>query len=362
MRCTLVLLLILMAFACRKGNADNEIQEPIGINPADEIAFIAKQNTNISFQLFLMQADGSGLRALSNDSISNEPVVVSHDGNKFLFSTYDNSRMGQLYVVDKRGGAPVLLANGASFYGSMSWSPDDRKILFLKQTVGTIVTADVCVMDSDGKNERQLTADGRNAHPHWFPDGTGIIFNSAGTNPGTYIMDANGIGIRRVGLVGVAYADAVISPAGDKIAMAFVSPGNERSLIYVMNADGSGMKQIVVAPPPSVPSASTYSRYIELSPTWSPDGSKIAYACRVDGNSEIFVVNSDGSNNQRLTKSNNWEGNPGWSKDGQHIIYLANRPEDDYNPKIYIMRANGHSPTLVSKYEGYIMSPVYIGH
>jgi Tol biopolymer transport system component len=360
----LVFLLILTAFACRKGKGADEIQEPIGINARDEIAFIAKKPSNVSFQLFLMQADGTGLRALSNDSISNEPIAVSHDGNKFLVSVYDNSRVGKLYVVDKRGGAPVLVASDSCAYGSVSWSPDDRSILFLKwifgRTAGAL--ADVCVMDSDGKNEKQLTTDGRNLRPRWFPDGNRIIFNHSGNNAGIYIMDANGNNTRRVGEVWAINADAVLSPAGDKIAMGFVTPEeNKRSLLYVMNADGSGMKQIITAPPPSVSMAGGFNRNIELSPAWSPDGSKITYACRVDGNSEIFVVDSDGSNNLRLTRSNKWEATPSWSKDGQHIIYLANDATDFNNPKIYIMRANGHSPTLLSKDDGYVMYPLYIG-
>lgn len=360
MRCTLVLLFFLAAVACRKGKVENEIQEPLDLNAADEIAYIVKKGNADGFQLFLMKADGSGLRALSGDSIANEPLAVSHDGNRFLFSTLGKSRIGRLYVVDKRGGEAVLLASDTVFYSNMSWSPDDRKILFQKWTLGMGNASNIFVMDSDGRNEKQLTIDGRSSYPHWFPDGRKIIYNAANNNPGVYIMGADGSNAWRLGLIGATYANAILSPAGDKIAMYFVSQGNERSLLYVMNADGTGIKEVVVAPPPTVPSASIYYRIIELSPAWSPDGTKIAYACRVGDNSEIFVVNSDGTENKRLTKTNKLESNPVWSKDGRHIIYLANDPED-YDPKIYIMRANGHSPTQISNTDGFIMYPSYIG-
>ncbi|WP_315814621.1 hypothetical protein [Paraflavitalea speifideaquila] len=220
---------------------------------------------------------------------------------------------------------PVLLTSGLNGYSAMTWSPDDTRILFLKWTLGTIAASDVFVIDSDGKNEKQLTTDGRNLYPHWFPDGRKIIYNSRGNTPGVFVMTTDWSGSWRIGQVGAANANLVISPKGDKIAFAFDSPGENRSLLYVMNADGS----------------------------------KIAYACLVGDNTEIFVVNPDGSENKRLTNTRKIESNPVWSKDGRHIVYLASDPEV-YNPAIYIMRANGHSPTQVSKTDGFIMFPTYI--
>ncbi len=357
MRCTLVLLLFLTAVACKKGTVAPEIQEPLNLNVADEIAYIAKLKTANAFQLFLMKTDGSALRTLSGDSISNEPLAVSHDGNKFLFSTYDQNKTAGLYAIDKRGGGPVLLASGLNPYTAMTWSPDDTKILFLKWTLGMTIASDVFVIDRDGKNEKQLTTDGRNLYPHWFPDGRKIIYSSAGINPGIYVMTADWSGSWRIGLGGASNVNAVVSPGGDKVT--FAIHDQDRSLLYVMNADGTGTKLAVVAPGASVPAASSFYKVVDLSPAWSPDGTKIAYACRVGDNSEIFVVNPDGSENKRLTNTNKLESNPIWSKDGRHIVYLANDPEV-YNPAIYIMRANGHSPTQVSKTDGYIMYPTYI--
>ncbi|WP_315814622.1 hypothetical protein [Paraflavitalea speifideaquila] len=85
-RCTLVLLLFSTVVACKKGKVEkDEIQEPLDLNVADEIAYLAKLKAAGAFQLFLMKTDGSGLRTLLGDSLTNEPLAVSHDGNKFLF-------------------------------------------------------------------------------------------------------------------------------------------------------------------------------------------------------------------------------------------------------------------------------------
>jgi TolB protein len=52
---------------------------------------------------------------------------------------------------------------------------------------------------------------------------------------------------------------------------------------------------------------------IDSYPTWSPDGSLIAFVSSRDGNSEIYVMRADGSAVQRLTNNAAWDGQPNWS-------------------------------------------------
>lgn|GEM_PF-1372575 len=361
MRYGFFLLLVIAASACKKEKAADIIREPIEVDAAEQVAFIKQAGISGEYQLFIMQADGSNLHPLSPANISNEPVAVSHDGNKFAYSVYDKNRTGGLYVIDKRGGEPVLLDSSRAFYSSMSWSPDDRKILFLQQVLDTMVRSNVFVIEANGKNKQQLTTDGKNFYPYWFPDGNSILYNSAGSDPGVHIMDKEGNGKKRIGLAGMAYSNAVISPAGDKIAMAFESIANERSLLYVMNADGSSLKQIMAMPAATPAFTSSYYRSVFVSPSWSPDGSKIAYAARVDNNADLFVINSDGSDNTRLAKTDKWESNPCWTKDGKNIIYLAS-DESDPNTQIYITGADGRSVALQLTQQGYHMYPVSIAH
>ncbi len=58
---------------------------------------------------------------------------------------------------------------------------------------------------------------------------------------------------------------------------------------------------------------------------WSPDGKKIAYCSSADGDSEIWIVNLDGSGMKQLTKNKGNDTNPAFSPDGSYIFYLSDQ-------------------------------------
>ena len=92
---------------------------------------------------------------------------------------------------------------------------------------------------------------------------------------------------------------AVWSPDGRMIA--FSSWRDGRSEVYVMNADGSGQRNLSRHP----------AR--DGSPAWSPDGRRIAFVSLRDGQSEVYVMNVDGSGQRRLTRSPAVDWAPAWS-------------------------------------------------
>jgi hypothetical protein len=110
------------------------------------------------------------------------------------------------------------------------------------------------------------------------------------------------------------------SPDGKKIAFDSLRDGNYE--IYVMNVDGSGIKRL------------TNSPAHDGVPSWSPDGKKIAFSSDRDGNDEIYVMNADGSDQKRLTNNPAVDGCPSWSPDGKKLAFVLLR---DDNPEIYIM-------------------------
>jgi dipeptidyl aminopeptidase/acylaminoacyl peptidase len=119
------------------------------------------------------------------------------------------------------------------------------------------------------------------------------------------------------------------SPDGRRIAFAR-SRGDDDSEIYVMNADGSRQRAI------------TRSDGADDEPDWSPLGDKIVFRSRRDGNSEIYVMNADGSEVTRLTWNEEYDGHPDWSPDGTRIAFASDR---DGNSQIYVMRAAVASPS-----------------
>src|SRR3990170_6618779 len=78
---------------------------------------------------------------------------------------------------------------------------------------------------------------------------------------------------------------------GENGRIAFVRDGALDSHIYTMSPDGTGLSKVPTTP------------RFDSSPSWSPDGEKIAFAGSVKGNLDVYVVNPDGSGMRRITKS-----------------------------------------------------------
>ena len=118
-----------------------------------------------------------------------------------------------------------------------------------------------------------------------------------------------------------------------------------RQDIWSINADGTGLQQLT-----SIFGQDTY-------PTWSPDGSQIAFSTNWLGNSEIYVVNADGSGLHNITNNmENQDTAPAWSPDGTKIAYLAQTSNSSPNVQhIWVMDADGSEqrrtwpPTFTSR-------------
>ncbi|HAY22277.1 MAG TPA: hypothetical protein DCY27_08940 [Desulfobacterales bacterium] len=114
--------------------------------------------------------------------------------------------------------------------------------------------------------------------------------------------------------------------APDGRRLAFVSDRDGNREIYAMKADGSEQVNL------------TRHGAEDMTPAWSPDGENIAFASYRDGNWEIYVMKADGSNIRRLTRSAGADYSPTWSPDGKWIAFSSNR---DGNWEIYSMGIDG---------------------
>ncbi len=88
----------------------------------------------------------------------------------------------------------------------------------------------------------------------------------------------------------------------------------------------------------------------QTEPAPSPDGSRIAYVTDRDGNAEIYVMNADGTNPQRLTNTTATEGSPAWTPDGTQIVYASNAAQGTTGTfHIWIMNADGSNPRQLTQ-------------
>ena len=73
------------------------------------------------------------------------------------------------------------------------------------------------------------------------------------------------------------------------------------------------------------------------SPSWSPDGQRIAFDSNRDGDWELYVMNADGSEVRKLTQNDGSDYYPAWSPDGQRIAFQSDRDGDF---EIYVLMLN----------------------
>lgn len=249
-----------------------------------------------SYDIFIMNADGSDLRRLTDDSGTEGYAALSPDGSKIAFYAYDDLSIWSIYVMDIDGTNRQRLTNRPGrLDAAPTWSPDGTQILF-----GSTFNeeSDIWVMNADGSNLKKIEGVSGES-PSWSPDGSQIVYVSTGEGDGEiYIMDVDGSNQRQVTDNGVEDWWPAWSPDGTQIT--FMSGNSGHFEIYVMNADGSDPRQL------------TDNGSENYRPSWSPDGSFIIFCSGQDGDFEIYTMNADGSNQQQLTHNRVRDIQPAW--------------------------------------------------
>lgn len=274
-----------------------------------KIAFQSDRDGN--FEIYVMDADGSGQTNLTNNPERDVEPAWSSDGRKITFVS-DREGNPEIYVMNADGSGQTRLTNNPAGDSLPAWSPDGTLIVFTRGEAFGI--AQIWVMKADGSCETQLTNESLlNSAPVWSPDGTMIAFFKAvlGGDADVWVMNVvvqhpdcplNIYGTEQTNLTLNSEQqdlDPDWSPDGTKLA--FFRGGGGLSEIWVMNANGSGQTKL-----------STSSTVGDGVPVWSPDGAKIAFTSLRDGNGEIYVMDADGSGATNLSNNPASDHFPDW--------------------------------------------------
>lgn len=317
----------------------------------------------------VLEGSTSGRRVRGDGSVTDTQDDPAGSGSGTPFVLGDPSLKDTLILFgsyeDSAGGAGLeydiysMTAAGEEKRRIISSPTDDfdadlsvqGKVAFASQRAGDY---DIYISNLDGKGVQRLTTAPNvcEENPNWSPDGSKIVYmnvcwySASGSTQGDIIV-MNADGSNKTNLTQTPSQDdgfADWSPDGSKIVFSSGPYGGNYE-IYVMNADGTGKTRLTTTP------------VVEYGPTWSPDGTKIAFVRRsaTDANErDIFVMNADGTRESQLTDDNGRELVPQWSPDGTKILYYR---QGDLS--VYVMDADGsHKQRLT---EGWAMSwqPAY---
>jgi Tol biopolymer transport system component len=234
--------------------------------------------------------------------------------------------------------------------------------------IAFLVDSALFVMAPDGSSKRDLAdvsvAPGPSSFQRWSPDGQRIAFMSSGESDelGVYVIDSDGSDVRLVSRLDTRepVLELSWSPDSRKLAISYLLFGNSglpgKPRIHVVDVESYVRLQL------------TDGSAADISPAWSPDGSRIAFVSDRDGNREIYVMNADGTGQTRLTNHPLEDGSPSWSPDGRLILFVSNRDVDPqlpanspslYVPEIYVMNPDGSDQRNLSKNDEYDNFPTW---
>ncbi len=215
------------------------------------------------------------------------------------------SRDGDIWVVDPNGGDPKVLIGGSQAVDEgPDWSPDGTQIAFWR-SVGAAKS--LMVADADGSNIRQVTKAALTDPTGywWSPDGSRFVIQSTiDRQPAVSLVNVDGTDQHRL-QVGVPVTDASWSPDGTSLLLRAYTP--EGTTLYPWSvADATLGAPIIRSDTASAFYAGDRGINDLLWPSWSPDGSRIAYTngqLPADGKAGVFggsdtrnwVVSADGS-------------------------------------------------------------------
>ena len=242
----------------------------------------------------------------------------------------DRSGNYDIYTIDADGSHLRRLTTNAAPERDPAWSPDAKRIAFVRLANPDDSFGEVVVMNADGSGQRDI---GSGAGPRWSPDGSMIAYHvlaSGDEVSSIWVMRADGSNKKRI-----------VSSSADP---AWTADG--RSLVFGGLVDGVVNVYRVSVAHPGKPVQLTHSPVFACEPDVSPDGASMTYVRIVGHDSsagtQLMRAKVDGDGAAALTHDAGWEFGPSWDPAG---TWIAVERDPDSDPHYFsFLRGNGYGP------------------
>ncbi|MDF0666189.1 MAG: Tol-Pal system beta propeller repeat protein TolB [Nitrospira sp.] len=262
-----------------------------------KIAYVSELGT--ARELFVMDYDGYEPRQLTADGFLNLMPRWSPDRRFLVFTTYRNRNTQDIDMIELATGKRWTLVAQGGLNITPVFSPDGNALAYASSHEGN---AELYRLDTRTKAVQRLTTNAAgDLSPSWSPSGREIAFTSdRGGGPQIFLMSADGSNVRRLTFDGDYNAAPAWSPRGNWIA-------------YVCRTSKKEYKLCVITPDGQKHLQLTTGLGVDDSPSWSPDGRHLVFSSTVDGKSQIYMINADGKDLERITFIGTHNSAPSWS-------------------------------------------------
>lgn len=266
---------------------------PAAKSLAGKIVFASNRSGN--FEIWSMNANGSGLRRLTSAVGTDDDPQWSPDGKRIVFTSERDHQSSnpqlvtaEIYVMNADGSGQRRLTSNSVEDWVPTWSPDGKRIAFARPGAQAGFDFDVWVMNADGGAQKDITpGPGRDFSPDWSPDGKRIVFASDDDGDyDLYSVTPDGSGLAKLFDGDASVGSPRWSPDGKRIAFTGFDLFTGEPDIHVWSGS-------TAVPPGRL----TFDLAWDCCSAWSPDGKWLLFTSeRETGSGDLFAMRPDGSN------------------------------------------------------------------
>jgi TolB protein len=265
-------------------------------------------------EIYLGDWDGFNTSPITSHKTVTVSPAWSKNGEMVAYTAFVKRRSGgflkrnpDLFIYELKTKRRWLVSYRDGLNSGAEFLPDNKNILL---TLSNNKRADIYKMTVDGKSIEPITngpGQAMNVEPAISPDGHTIAFSSDRSGkPMVYSMDITGANVKRRTFAGHYNSTPTWSPDGKKIAFAGFDNDKGNFDIFIMSLDGSELLRLSSARKAN----GKWSNNED--PAFAPDNRHILFISDRSGNKQLYMVNTDGTNERRITFDNKQYSKPKW--------------------------------------------------